>query len=78
MDRTDLDDKERSSHIEDGSPHRASIASHRVGMEPPELVKAMSADERVSFEKHLVRKIDLRLMPAGRPHHSNYIENQAK
>ena len=61
---SEFDDKERSSHVEDGSPRRASIASHRLGMEAPELVKAMTPDERVQFEKHLVRKIDIRLLPA--------------
>ena len=63
MTGSEFDDKERSSHVEDGSPHRASIASHRLGMEAPELVKAMSPDERIEFEKHLVRKIDWRLLP---------------
>lgn len=61
---SDFDDKEKSAHIEDGSPHRASTNLERNTMEPPELVKAMSHDDRIKYEKDLVRKIDLRLLPA--------------
>lgn len=59
----DMDDKEKSAHVEDESPTRATTTRSN-GMQPPDLVKAMTADDRATFEKHLVRKIDLRLMPA--------------
>jgi sugar phosphate permease len=62
---SDFDDKERSSHVEDGAPyHESTPTTPRNTMEAPELVKAMSPDDRVKFEKLLLRKIDLRLLPA--------------
>ena len=36
----------------------------RARLEPPEFVKSLSAEERAVLEKRLMRKIDLRLMPA--------------
>lgn len=59
-----FDDKERSSHVEDGALYREPTTTTQRTMEAPELVKAMSPDDRIKYEKLLVRKIDLRLLPA--------------
>lgn len=37
--------------------------AQRRGLEPPPVVLAMSAEQRAALEAHLVRKIDLRLLP---------------
>jgi hypothetical protein len=62
MANSDFDAKSRDAQIENESPHRPAETLRRT--EAPELVKAMSREDRVKFEKHLVRKIDLRLLPA--------------
>jgi hypothetical protein len=62
---SEIDDKSSVAHVENPQPHLESTTFKQRGvMEPPELVKAMSPEERAKFEKHLVRKIDLRLLPA--------------
>lgn len=37
--------------------------SQRRGLEPPPILVAMSAEQRATLEAHLVRKVDLRLLP---------------
>lgn len=33
------------------------------GLQPPEIIMRLSPEERIKLEKHLVRKIDWRLLP---------------
>jgi hypothetical protein len=61
---SEIDRKSQIAHVEDPSPHLGSTTFKQRTMEPPDLVKAMSPEERIKFEKHLIRKIDLRLLPA--------------
>lgn len=37
--------------------------AQRRGLEPPPIILAMSAEQRAALEAHLVRKVDLRLLP---------------
>lgn len=39
------------------------VSAKQRGLEPPEVLRTMSAEERAAFEKKLRRKIDLRLLP---------------
>lgn len=50
------EDKKDVSYIQD-----AAVALQQ--MVPPELVRAMSPEQRQAAEKKLVRKIDIRLLP---------------
>jgi sugar phosphate permease len=57
---SDVDGKSQIAHVENPSSGLEATTFKR----PPDLVKAMSPEDRIKFEKHLVRKIDLRLLPA--------------
>lgn len=39
------------------------VAAKQRGLEPPEILRGMSPEERAAFEKKLRRKIDIRLLP---------------
>lgn len=41
----------------------AMAAAKQWGMQPPEILRGMSAEERTALEKKLRRKIDFRLLP---------------
>ena len=59
----DSDAKQPVTHAEHASSH-ASPAIHRVDASlAPELVRALTSDERRVLERRLIRKIDLRLLP---------------
>ncbi|KIW04982.1 uncharacterized protein PV09_04144 [Verruconis gallopava] len=59
-----FEDKSEIGHAENALSEPTTTKSASATMEPPDLVKAMSQEERIAFEKHLVRKIDIRLLPA--------------
>lgn len=40
-----------------------NATAKRWGLEPPEIIRALSAEERAVLEKKMRRKIDLRLLP---------------
>lgn len=42
---------------------KAPAAAKRWGLEPPEILRSMSAEQRTELETKLRRKIDLRLLP---------------
>jgi hypothetical protein len=42
---------------------KAPAAAKKWGLQPPEILRSMSAEERVALETKLRRKIDLRLLP---------------
>ena len=42
----------------------AATAPVRVPLQPPEIIRRMTPEQREALEKHLKRKIDWRLMPA--------------
>lgn len=46
------------------SPGDATSSAAKRGLQPPEFLVHMSAEERAELETKLKRKIDLRLMPA--------------
>jgi len=50
------DDKAAAIHME-------ALVQERSRLEPPELVKAMTPEQRAIAEQKLKRKIDLRLLP---------------
>jgi hypothetical protein len=52
-----------TASMDDGHLEHAPVP--KPAMEPPELVKNMSHEERIHAEKLLVRKIDSRLLPAA-------------
>lgn len=56
-------DSKPTTAMDDGHLEHAPVT--RQAMEPPELVKNMSYEERLHAEKLLVRKIDTRLLPAA-------------
>lgn len=56
-------DTKPTASIDDGHLEHAPVAN--PAMEPPQLVKNMSHEERLHAEKLLVRKIDSRLLPAA-------------
>jgi hypothetical protein len=58
-----IDSKPTASSMHDGHLEHAPVP--KAAMEPPELVKNMSYEERLHAEKLLVRKIDTRLLPAA-------------
>lgn len=65
MASSSIDGKIQIEHVDGQSPHlEAGTFKQQRVMEPPELVKGLSQEERTSLEKHLVRKIDIRLLPA--------------
>ena len=41
----------------------AMAAAKQWGLQPPEILRAMSGEERMALEKKLRRKIDLRILP---------------
>lgn len=55
------DDKFAAQHVSDSSVANHAVPNRR--QEAPPLVRIMSDEERSVREAHLVRKIDLRLMP---------------
>lgn len=59
----ELSTKPTSSSTNNG--HLEHLPLPNPAIEPPELVKNMSHEERLQAEKHLVRKIDSRLLPAA-------------
>jgi hypothetical protein len=58
-----IDSKLTASSMDDGHLEHAPVP--KPAMEPPDLVKNMSHEERIHAEKLLVRKIDSRLLPAA-------------
>lgn len=43
--------------------HGKSAAAKQRGLEPPDILRSLSDEERTAFEKKLRRKIDLRILP---------------
>lgn len=43
--------------------HARNAAAKQRGLEPPEILRSMTDEERAEFEKKLRRKIDIRLLP---------------
>ena len=63
-DGLEVDDEVKGSALApDGKLAPAVVAAQRRGLQPPEFLRHVSAEERAVMERHLVRKIDLRLMP---------------
>lgn len=56
------DDEVTPAPPELGEP-QAPAAAKQWGLEPPEILRHLSAEERAVLEKKLRRKIDLRLLP---------------
>lgn len=61
--RAEIDSKPTALIMDEGRLEHAPVPKPK--MEPPELVKNMSYEERLHAEKLLVRKIDARLLPAA-------------
>lgn len=57
------DRKARDSGDADCESHDGIAQASRARKEAPEFIKNLSAEERTTLEKKLVRKIDLRLLP---------------
>ncbi|KAI0521788.1 major facilitator superfamily domain-containing protein [Xylaria bambusicola] len=57
-------DDAKSVHVVDTSGNVADVQQAVArGLQPPEIIMRLTPEERIKLEKHLVRKIDWRLLP---------------